>query len=737
MPGFYLTTVDAADPKAREVRVILNHEQMLTQQVSVSASVPGINPEQISDKSTMNLPEIINVPYADSRDIRNLLPFYPGVVQDESGQVHVAGSETWSTLDLLDGFDIRSPVSGLLALRVSADAVRSIDVESTRYPVEFGRSTGGVIAIYTGMGDNKFRFNVTDFLPSFRNLNGIRFDKFVPRVTFSGPLVRDRAWFFDGLEVEYDNIYVQELPQNADTNYVLRGSNLLKFQFNATPASIVSGGLLVNAYHSPYDGLSALVPQESTVKRNTIVWMPYVRDQHSFHSGALLDMGLAVVRIGDGFEPQGDTPFRITPEVYLGSYFQTLTGHSQRIEGNAAFYMPSRHWKGQHDLKTGVDLNHIGYSYDEALTPVNYLREDGTLLRQSTFPAIPTYSSHNLEIGAFAQDRWTLRKGLLIEPGLRFDWDEVIRRPLFSPRLAATYSPSRFGGRTKLSAGAGLYFDHTQLEYLTRAFISRADQYFDLDGTTPVGPKLATTFTADYGALHEARALNWSVGLEQRLPGAVYLRANVMQKRIRDAFAYANETNPGALSGNYQLASSRQDHDNLFEVDARKSFSHGYTLFGAYTRATAHTNSAIDYQPTISLFGAQQSGPLEWDTPNRVLSWGWVPFLLPYFRKNWDFVYTLDWHDGLPFTSYDANYRVIGPANGRRFPDYTSFSPGLEWRVHFRGAYFGLRGVIENITDSQNPAVVNACVDSPQYGTFSQFQGRAITARIRLINSTR
>jgi len=32
---------------------------------------------------------------------------------------------------------------------------------------------------------------------------------------------------------------------------------------------------------------------------------------------------------------------------------------------------------------------------------------------------------------------------------------------------------------------------------------------------------------------------------------------------------------------------------------------------------------------------------------------------------------------------------------------------------------------------------VNACVDSPQYGTFSQFQGRAITARIRLINSTR
>ena len=96
-------------------------------------------------------------------------------------------------------------------MRVSPDAVRTIDAETTRYPVEFGRATGGVIAFYTGMGDNKFRFNATNFIPSFRELNGIRFDKFVPRFTFSGPVVRDRAWFYDGLETEYDNIYITEL----------------------------------------------------------------------------------------------------------------------------------------------------------------------------------------------------------------------------------------------------------------------------------------------------------------------------------------------------------------------------------------------------------------------------------------------------------------------------------------------------------------------------------------------
>ena len=148
--------------------------------------------------------------------------------------------------------------------------MRSIDQEATRYPVEFGKSTGGVVAFYTGMGDNKFRFNATNFLPSFHDCqrHTLRQVRSAPDV--HGPLVRDRAWFFDGLEVEYDNVYIKELPQNANTNHLVRGSNLFRIQANATPRNIVSTGLLFNDYHSPYDGLSSLNPQQSTTKRDTI-----------------------------------------------------------------------------------------------------------------------------------------------------------------------------------------------------------------------------------------------------------------------------------------------------------------------------------------------------------------------------------------------------------------------------------------------------------------------------------
>jgi len=52
-----------------------------------------------------------------------------------------------------------------------------------------------------------------------------------------------------------------------------------------TSSNIVTAGLLYNNYHSPYDGISSLTPQPSTVKRNTIAWMPYARISRALGNG--------------------------------------------------------------------------------------------------------------------------------------------------------------------------------------------------------------------------------------------------------------------------------------------------------------------------------------------------------------------------------------------------------------------------------------------------------------------
>src|SRR5271170_3513322 len=74
-PGFYQTLAHQLDPHLQTIQLVLAHQQIVRQQVNVVASTVGIDPDQASDVSNMSTPEIVNIPYQPSRDIRNLLPF--------------------------------------------------------------------------------------------------------------------------------------------------------------------------------------------------------------------------------------------------------------------------------------------------------------------------------------------------------------------------------------------------------------------------------------------------------------------------------------------------------------------------------------------------------------------------------------------------------------------------------------------------------------------------------------
>ena len=122
---------------------------------------------------------------------------------------------------------------------------------------------------------------------------------------------------------------------------------------------------------------------------------------------------------------------------------------------------------------------------------------------------------------------------------------------LFSPRLAATWSPPGAEATTKLSAGIGLYYEHTQLEYLERALAGvRYDTYYAADGVTPVSGPLETIFTANDASLKQTRTINWSVGIQRKLPGSIYAGANFLQKRTSDGFVYANQQGSGSAVRN-------------------------------------------------------------------------------------------------------------------------------------------------------------------------------------------
>ena len=453
------------------IEVTMLHQQELRETVEVHESPPAIDPAQVSSQETLSGLDALNIVYPASSDYRGALPFIPGVVQDQSGQPHIAGAQTYQIVTLLDGFNVTQPANGQLLVRVSTDAFRSIQVEPSRLPAEAGKGPGGLLALNTGIGDDHFRFFATNFIPSVQQ-HGWRFDQFLPRFTFSGPIEKGKIWFYNAFDGEYDNTIFTALPIGADNDHSLRIGDLFKVQSNLTNRNILTTSFLLNYLDDQYAFLSPQSPQLANPKDIEAAYIGTVKDQHYFPGGQLLETGFSFDEYNVHLTPYGSLPYFVNITTAGGNHFLNELTHARRWQAVSNLFLPSQQWHGRHDFKLGVDLDSISYDAQFSRRPISFLTDSNTLTspdlcltavqdatfpctRYSTFSPAPLHNQYNAEISAYVQDRWSVNNHLLIEPGLRFDWDGTVREPELAPRIAATFVLDN-SGNTKISAGIGL-----------------------------------------------------------------------------------------------------------------------------------------------------------------------------------------------------------------------------------------------------------------------------------------
>ena len=720
--GFYASTTDVRVGEASSLEVTIYHQQELAETVNVYDSPPAIDPGKTADAKAVTSREILTLPYPSTRDFRKALPLVPGVLADATDQIHLGGSATYQVFDQLDDFNIRHPVTGLLDMRISPDALRLIEAQSSRSSAQYGKGSGGTLSLMSGMGDDRYRFSATNFIPSLQNRKGLHFNEWTPRATFSGPLRKKKAWFFDGVGGVYTLTIVPELPDGADRASSWRVDNLLKAQVNLSERNILTASFLSNNFHSGNNGLSRFDPVDTTTNVDGHAYLATIKDQFYASNGALFEIGFALNQFHDREQPRGNLPYRISPEGTSGNFFRTSNANARRLQGIANLTLPLAHWRGTHEIKFGTDLDRITFDESNIRNPIFILREDRTLSRVSTFIGGATFGRSNFESSIYGQDRWSVSKRLLLEAGVRADRDTIIHRTSVSPRVAGTYLLTH-DGNMKLSSGIGLYYDATNLDLLTRPLAGeRLDQLFASNGVTPPGPLLTTSFHVNEQSLRVPRYLNWSIELEDKLPAQIYLDAEFLQKRGHNGFAYF-ETNSG-----FQLLNDRQDRYDAFQITLRRAFKRNDAILAAYTRSRAHSNAVLENNIDNPVFGPQAGGPLSWDAPNHFISWGWMPLM-----KKFDFVYSLDWRTGFPFSVVNQQQQLVGALNSRRFPDYFTLNTHLERRFTLFSYILALRAGFNNVTNRQNPTVVNNNLDSPQFLTFGGTEHRVFTGRIRFI----
>src|SRR5947209_4334198 len=140
------------------------------------------------------------LPLATAR-VDEALPLVPGVVRSATGEISIEGASEPQSALLVNGLNAADPASGNFRLNLPIDSVESVQVFQHPYTAEYGQFIGGVTAVETRRGGERWHVEVNDFLPDLRfkggHLVGVAED--TPRLSFNGPLMKDSLFLSQSL----------------------------------------------------------------------------------------------------------------------------------------------------------------------------------------------------------------------------------------------------------------------------------------------------------------------------------------------------------------------------------------------------------------------------------------------------------------------------------------------------------------------------------------------------------
>jgi Carboxypeptidase regulatory-like domain len=733
-PGFYLLTVpsftvQSAKPgtPANQLTLVLNYQREIHEHVQVTSGPVQIDPGDTSHRSTLTAEDIRDIPVPNSHVLQQSLVALPEIVQDNVNNLHVGGARSGETQYLLNGFEIGDPSNGALTSRFNIDATRGAEVQTARIGAAYAHSGANVLSLETPDGDDRWRFGTTNPFPGINVQEGWHLGNWYPRFLVSGPIERGRFWFSDAISIQHTFAVVKQQPSGANTSENWAGDNLLRLQYNISPRHILHATLLYDRAHDTNLGLDALDPQSTTLTANQRRGFVALQDQVWLHD-TLFELGIAADSGVQDFIPQGTQPFVLLINGTSGNFFERLHQRGRRFQAVGNVIAASRHWHGTHQLSLGFNVAGLRYSHSAERGEIQALRADNTLVRRTTFAGAANPALSDTQAGAYAQDTWTISKHFVLQAGLRGDWDSFTQSGMVEPRISGNFLP--FGDdRAKLSLGWGIYNAPLNLSLIAQAYDQQqVDTFYDSTGTIPTLGPVVSQFLLPAGGLLQPRFSISSAGWQQKIGASTFLDLELLARNGDHGFAYV-DLQPSQPGGIFLLQDHRKDRYRAATISIRHVFSETTQLYGAYTRSLARSDEVLNPALGSIFYVGQQSGPVAWDTPNRLLSWGWTPTHIWSTQLS----YFLEYRTGYPFSSLNLQQELVGPPNSLRFPAYVSINLGLERKFAFHHYLWAARIEAVNILGRKNPDTVVNNVDAPNYGTFAGGQGRALTLRLRFV----
>jgi hypothetical protein len=369
----------------------------------------------------------------------DLINAAPGVNASATGSSRSTslGSGTTDNAYMLDGTDFTAPLTGAAWPWPNTDAIEEIEVLSLGATAEYGNVLGAVFNVVTRQGSNAWHGDANAYFQSqgltSRNTTdeqdeGLPYhrDKYNDAtVQLSGPILKDRLWFFGSYQYQRDFQSFAGTPAEFPEKFKAdRVFGKLNFQIN-------SKNRLMFAYHDDYyeipgDTTATIAPTAVGVETGhnpspNVTWTSVLSDKTYFEARYSGFYGK------DHGDPLQSGEPRVKPRYFdldtgeiTGGIYSWYDGVSEKTAFSGKLsHFADKFLGSSHDFKFGVQYNSGGSDY--VLGPNDYIY---------TYGGVPAYGYTQLpfhqggrmrNLGVFLDDTIRVGSRLSVNAGVRYD----------------------------------------------------------------------------------------------------------------------------------------------------------------------------------------------------------------------------------------------------------------------------------------------------------------------------
>jgi TonB dependent receptor/CarboxypepD_reg-like domain len=687
--------------------------------VNTTVTVTGASQDTESLSAAVTIPEktIVDAPNASER-FEALLPLVPGVVRGPDGRINMKGTRNTQSGALVNSANVTDPASGSPAINLPIDVVSSVRVISNPYDPQYGKLTGALSTVETKTGNyEKFHFTIQNVVPRLRDRDGTiaGIGAATPRMTLTGPLLKDRLALTQSFEYRFVRTPVNSLPPlKRDTK--LEGFNSYT-QLDLIRGAKQTATVSVTVYPQKLDymGLNTFTPQPSTADFRQRGYQVYAQHRYITGPNSILISQFSYKTYDVDINAQNDDPYQLLIDTTTGGFFNRQSRRTSRYDLQESYQFAPHSFLGSHQIKVGMNYAHSALDGLETFFPVELIGSSGASIERITFTPPNSFSVGQNETAAYVSDQWSPSRRLLIGLGLRMDNDTVTSSTHFAPRLSVLATLTK-DGKTLLKGGAGIFYDRVPLMFPI---------FDDLPARTvtmlgPSGEVLSSTAFDNriVGSLENPRSTSWNVALERQVTKSFTARIGYEQRNTaRDFVVSPIGSSP---SGTIELSNRGADSYREFQVTGHYHLPR-FTMNASYVHSRAFGNLNDPFlfignypQPVIQ---PDAKARLLFDAPNRFL---FSPDVAGPWKLTIAPVYDL--HTGFPY-SVENEYRdYIGARNMKRFPRFSSCDLQVTRPVSLHAGDRQLRmrigASVFNLFNHFNPRDVQNDIDSSTFGNF-------------------